>query len=132
MPPEAGSREVLGLLENKISEDAFSYYQRLGRVQDYVRVHYSAPITLADAARVAGLEKTYFSKFFHQKTGVRYHEWLTWVRVSRAIELMKRRNLSITEIAFAVGFSDLTTFERACRRCTGSTPMMLKKRLRPC
>ena len=68
MPPEAGSREVLGLLENKISEDAFSYYQRLGRVQDYVRVHYSAPITLADAARVAGLERTYFSKFFHQKT----------------------------------------------------------------
>lgn len=114
-----------------IHSAAFDYYSRLERLKRFVDEHYTEDLPLSAAARVAGLEQTYFSKFFHEKTGVCYHEWLTWVRVSRAIELMRTRNLPITEIAFAVGFGDLTTFERACRRCTGSTPMTLKKRLRP-
>lgn len=115
-----------------IHSAAFHYYARLGRLKRFVDAHYHEPLPLRVAARVAGLEATYFSKFFHEKTGVCYREWLRWVRVRRAIELMQRRNLSITEIAFAVGFGDLTTFERACRRCTGWAPQALKKRVRPC
>lgn len=116
----------------RIRHDAFSYYARLERLERFVEKHYFEPLPLAIAARVAGLEKTYFSRFFHEKTGVCYHDWVSWVRVSHAIELLKRRNLSLTETAFSVGFEDLGTFERACKKCTGLTPRRLKKRARPC
>lgn len=128
----ATARQGRSFDPDSIQSDAFRYYARLGRLKRFVDDHYTEPLPLRVAARVAGLETTYFSKFFHQKTGVCYREWLSWVRVSQAIDLMAKRNLSITEVAFAVGFGDLTTFERACRRCTGATPQTLKKRLRPC
>lgn len=108
----------------------FSYDPRLGRVKKFVDANYTSPISLDRAASVAGLEKTYFSKYFREKTGVCFRDWLAAVRVDRAMEIMKARDLSITEIAFAVGFQDLRTFERVVERCTGLSPKAVKNRLR--
>jgi len=110
----------------------FSYYPRLEKVKRFVDRHFSETVNLSRAAEVAGLEKTYFSRFFHDKTGVCFHDWLSWVRVTHAMEIMKSRDLSITQIGFAVGFQDLRTFERAVEKCTGTSPRALKNRLRPC
>ena len=114
----------------KIDYRAFHYYLRLGKVKRYVDLHYRDPLNLNVVAAVAGLERTYFSKFFHEKTGVCFHDWLNWVRVNHAIELMPLDDRSITEIALEVGFQDLRTFERAVEKCTGHTPSSMKNRLR--
>lgn len=113
----------------KIHSHAFRYYPRLGRVKRYVDQHFHEPLTLATVAGVAGLERTYFSKFFHDKTGVCFRDWLNWIRVGHALELMAEGERSITDVALEVGFHDLRTFERAVERCTGHTPRMLKRRL---
>ncbi len=110
-----------------IDQHVFAEVVRLGRVKRFVEQHYAEPLPLETAARIAGLEKTYFSTFFRQKTGVGYHSWLRWIRVQRAIELMEQRKLSITAIAFEVGFSDLRTFERAFRRFTGDCPKVIQQ-----
>jgi AraC-like DNA-binding protein len=115
-----------------VRHEAFSYNARLERLERFVEKHYSEPLPLRTAARVAGLEETYFSRFFREKTGVRYRDWLSWVRITHAIELLKRRDLSMTETAFSVGFEHLGTFERACKKCTGLTPRAIKKTVRPC
>jgi len=115
----------------KMNSRIFNYYPRLERVKRYVDRHFPETVNLSRAAEVAGLEKTYFSRFFHDKTGVCFHAWLSWVRVNHAMEIMKSRDLPIIEIAFAVGFQDLRTFERAVRKCTGTSPRALKNRLRP-
>src|SRR5687767_11921299 len=96
-----------------MNEAAFSYYKRLRRVKAYVHAHPTESLSLAKLAAVAGLEETYFSKFFRVKTGVRLHEWVNSVRVERAKELMRQGNLSITRVAHEAGFSTLRTFERA-------------------
>ncbi len=110
---------------------AFQYYPRLHKVKEHVERHLSEDISLAAAAEVAGLEQKYFSTFFHAKTGVCFKGWLTHLRVNRAIELMRSRNHPITDIAFAVGFHDLRTFERAFKKHTGKTPRAYKKSVRP-
>ena len=115
-----------------VNRAAFSYYSRLQRLERFVEHHYSEPLPLRMAAEVAGLEQTYFSRFFHEKTGLRFSDWLRWVRVNRAIELLKERDISLTEAAFSVGFEHLGTFERACKKCTGLTPRAIKKRVQPC
>ena len=99
------------------------------RVKRFVDEHYADPLPLSRVASVAGLERSYFSRYFHKKSGVCYRDWLNWLRVNRAIDLMNTRDLSITEIGFAVGFRDLRTFERAVDRCTGQCPKALKKRV---
>ena len=115
----------------QINDAAFSYYGRLERVKGYVDRHYSEDLCLQKLAAVAGLEEKYFSTFFRRKIGVRLCDWLTYVRVTRAIALMKSRNYSITYLGSCVGFNDLRTFERAFKRCTNHTPVAFKKLLRP-
>lgn len=105
-----------------IDRQVFIDVVRLARLKRFVDEHYADPLPLEVAARVAGLEKTYFSTFFRRQTGVGYHSWLRWIRIQRALELMQQHQLRVTQIAFEVGFGDLRTFERAFRKCTGSCP----------
>jgi xylan 1,4-beta-xylosidase len=114
-----------------IREPAFAYYARLNRVRDYVEHHYSENITLTSVADVAGLEPTYFSHFFHQKAGVPFSGWLTYIRINHAKQMITTYNTSISAVAQAVGYHDLRTFERAFKRCVGSTPMSFKQSVRP-
>ena len=115
----------------RIDHRIFSYNPRLEKVKRFVDGHFSEPVSLKIAAEVAGLEYTYFSKLFHQKTGVCFRDWLSSVRVMRAMEIMTTRDLSITVVAITVGFHDLRTFERAVEKHTGLSPRALKNRLRP-
>lgn len=117
---------------SRINDAAFRYYTGLRKVKDFVDSHFESPISLAAAAHAAGLEQKYFSTFFHTKAGIRFRDWLAYIRVSKAIEMMKDQNYTITQIALSVGFQDLRTFERAFKKCTGLTPQELKRSVRPC
>lgn len=110
---------------------AFSCYDRLDRVRVYVELEYPRKITLSSAAGVAGLEKTYFSKFFGQKTGMHFRDWLAQVRVEHAKEFLKASNLTIAEIALRVGCGSARTLERHFRRYEGSTPKDFRATARP-
>ena len=106
------------------------YDVRLARLKRFVDRHYADPLPLERAAEVVGLEKTYFSRYFHEKTGICYRDWLHCIRVDRAIELMHARDSTVTEIAFAVGYQDLRTFERAFHKCTGRCPKAVRDQVR--
>lgn len=134
--PDAKTREKAepALWDNESAEgkeSPFCYYDRLRKVKEYVQKHYSEEITLEKAARIAAMEKSYFSTFFRQKVGITYRKWLQLHRVGKAIEMIKRENASITEVGFSVGFGDLRTFERAFKRWTGLTPRSFKKMISP-
>ena len=106
----------------RIKNKAFTYYQRLGRVDSYLRSHISEPLGLSQAAEIAGLESTYFSAYFHRKTGVRFHQWTGYVRVEQAKDLLRARAGSMRQICFTVGFKDMRTFQRNFRRFAGMSP----------
>lgn len=113
----------------QINERAFEYYARLRKVRQYVEDNYPEYISLEKAAQIAGMERKYFSTFFHKKVGICFRYWLMGLRIGKAISLMETANHSITQIAFQIGFMDLRTFERAFKRCTGLTPAEFKKRV---
>jgi AraC-like DNA-binding protein len=114
-----------------LNDQAFVYYPRLRRVRDHVEQQYQETLTLGSLAEVAGLEKKYFSKYFHRTTGIRAIEWLTWVRIQHAVTVMRRQDLSVTEVAYSVGFNDLRSFERAATRHIGCSPSKLKRLVSP-
>jgi AraC-like DNA-binding protein len=115
----------------QLSHRAFTYYRRLAKVEEFVFRRYHEPLELETVAAVAGLERTYFSRYFHDKTGVRFRQWLTWVRILQAVAQLRAKEVPVTRLAFAVGFQDLRTFQRAFRKHTGATPRQIRYVLRP-
>lgn len=124
-----GTRRRL-LLED-IDERVFDQNKRLQRLQCFVEEHYPEPIALETAAQIASMEKCAFSRYFSTLVGVPYSSWLTRLRLEHALDLMEAHGeASLTEIAFAVGFSNLRSFQRLFKRYLGVTPIEMKKALR--
>ncbi len=118
-------------LEPLVNDDAFLYYPRLRSVADYTEKHITDRITLGDAARVAGLERKYFSAYFRSKVGITWMEWLRLVRLVRAVNRIETQESSILRIALGAGFHDVRTFERAFKRYLGVPPMIYRAGARP-
>ena len=113
----------------KIRKSAFEYYPSLRKIELYINENYSEEISLKKAAQIAGLERKYFSTFFHKKVGMSFSRWLMHLRINKAIDCFENEYSSITQVAFSVGFQDLRTFERAFKKCTGHTPREFKKHI---
>ena len=111
--------------------NVFSYYRRLDKVREFVDENLDEQISLADAAKVAGMSPPYFSTFFHDKVGMTFHEWLVHTRIRHAKKLLTEHNYSVTEVCYAVGFNSLWTFERAFKRYCGKTPKRFKNSKQP-
>ncbi len=109
---------------------AFDYDYRLQRLESFVREHFCDPISLARAAHEACLTRCYFSTYFRRHVGIGFHRWLTCLRIQRAARELIVSDVSVTDIAWAVGFQDMTTFARAFRRITGTTPTWFRRRYR--
>jgi AraC-like DNA-binding protein len=78
-------------------------------------------ITLDDLAEHAALDKFHLVRAFRAEVGVPPYEYLTYLRVSRARELL-RRGVVVAEAAQAVGFYDESQLHRHFRRIVGVTP----------
>jgi AraC-like DNA-binding protein len=92
------------------------------RVREYVEVYLGESIDLSMLAGVAGLSVHHFARQFKQSAGVTPHVYLTQKRVERAREMLVQTNLSLAEIAFAVGFFDQGHLARHFRHMLGTTP----------
>lgn len=111
-------------------DQALAYYKRLDRVRSFVRSRPASAVTATDAARIAGLERHYFSTFFHARVGIQFREWLILLRLLRAVELLEDHNYRVGDLARAAGFPDARALQRAFRRHLGTTPSAYRLRVR--
>jgi AraC-like DNA-binding protein len=102
--------------------------RRVARVLRYVLHDLTRRATCASAARVAGLERAYFSKLFRRVMCVTFTEWNAAVRVAEAKRLLRAVDLSITAVSASVGYDDVTTFERVFKRLEGVCPREHRRR----
>ena len=96
--------------------------RRITRVLRAVAQDLTKRQTLAEAAKIAGLEAAYFSRVFRRTTGLTFGEWSARIRVEEAKTLLRTIDLSITSIAVSVGYADVTTFGRVFRRIERVSP----------
>jgi AraC-like DNA-binding protein len=101
--------------------------RRLRRAIDYVARNLARCPTLGEVSTIAGLERTYFSSRFRKAIGITFQEWNRRIRIDRAKCLLVQSDLTITAIGLAVGYSDVTTFERNFRRCTNVSPRQYRQ-----
>jgi AraC-like DNA-binding protein len=97
------------------------------RVREHVDAHLSESMGLADLAAVAGLSVYHFAREFKHSAGITPHYYLVQRRVERAQDMLARTDLSVSEIALAVGFSDQSHLTRHFRHMLGTTPREFRR-----
>lgn len=80
------------------------------------------PVDLEATAAFAGLSPFHFLRLFRRVVGATPHQYLVRCRLRRAARLLSEPRRSITDIAFDVGFGDLSNFVNAFRRAAGVSP----------
>jgi AraC family transcriptional regulator len=89
---------------------------------DYIHAHLDRDISLSEMAGVLNLSQYHFCRLFKRSTGITPHQYLTRCRIDRAKQLLSNPELTITEIAFKIGFSNHSSFTRLFRQYVGATP----------
>jgi len=84
-------------------------------------------IELEDAARQAGVSPFHFLRLFSGVLGVTPHQYLVRTRLRRAARYLTDDNKTVTDIAYDVGFNDLSNFVRTFHRAAGVSPLKFRK-----
>src|SRR5947207_1029157 len=79
-------------------------------------------INLEDAADQAGISPFHFLRLFSDVLGVTPHQYLLRSRLRHAARLLAEGGRSVTDVAYEVGFADLSNFVRTFRRAAGISP----------
>lgn len=99
-----------------------STVKRLKTVFDFVEENYSQPITVGQVAEICNMSYSYFSRYFKEITGRNFSEYVNFIRITHAEQLLVAGGMNITEIAFEVGFSGTSYFIGQFRQYKGVTP----------
>ncbi len=96
--------------------------ERLGEVLQYLMDHYAEPIRLEEVAAIANLTPSAFCRFFKLRTGKTFVRFLNEVRIGIACRRLREEKSTISEIAYQVGFQNLSNFNRQFRLIVGRKP----------
>lgn len=93
----------------------------------WMHTHYADPLTREEVAQNIGISPDYLTDCFRQEMGITPITYLRRYRIRQACELLKTTDLTITQIAMAVGFSESAHFTRTFHREIGLTPRAFRQ-----
>lgn len=100
---------------------------RLRRVRDRIDREYARPLDVEALARDAHMSAGHLSRQFRLAYGEPPYAYLMTRRIERAMALLRRGDLSITEVCMAVGYSSLGTFSARFAELVGVPPSTYRR-----
>jgi AraC-like DNA-binding protein len=110
--------------------DRSDLHERLWRARKYIDECYDLPLDLTEISKQACLSRYHFLRLFRETFETTPHQYLIQRRIEKAKELLRSRQLSVTDVCFEVGFQSLGSFSSLFRRCVGHAPISYRKRER--
>jgi transcriptional regulator GlxA family with amidase domain len=95
---------------------------RLRRARDQMDREYAEPLDVEALARTACMSSGHFSRSFREAYGETPYSYLMTRRIERAMMLLRRGDLSVTDVCFEVGCSSLGTFSTRFTELVGESP----------
>ena len=102
-------------------------HQRVREIALYLQNHSAEKQELQEIAAHFYMSRAYLSRIFRKVTGFSVVEYLNFVRVRKAQELLKGSRMRITEISESTGFGNITYFERVFRSLSGQSPAQYRR-----
>jgi AraC-like DNA-binding protein len=93
----------------------------------WIDAHSHRAIDLEDAAGEAGLSPFHFLRLFSRVLGVSPHQYLVRSRLRHAARLLADDDRAVTDVAYDVGFGDLSNFVRTFHRAAGVSPLKFRQ-----
>jgi AraC-like DNA-binding protein len=100
---------------------------RLRRVRDRIDREYAQPLNVEALARGVYMSAGHLSREFRLAYGESPYSYLMTRRIERAMALLRRGDLSVTEVCFAVGCSSLGTFSTRFSELVGMAPSAYRR-----
>jgi AraC-like DNA-binding protein len=100
---------------------------RMDRVMQFLLENRFQKVSLEETAGQANLSKEAFCRFFKLRTRKTFTQYLLQLRINEAQKLLQETDLGISEIAFRVGFENLSYFNRSFKSITGKSPREFRK-----
>ena len=91
-------------------------------VKDYIDENYQEQLSLQNLANRFYINKEYLTKLFKETYGYTVNGYISHVRISRAKELLRFTDMTVSEIGYAVGIADENYFSRVFKRVEGISP----------
>jgi two-component system response regulator YesN len=102
--------------------------RHIQRALHFIHNNYATNISLGQVAQTVRLSRYHFSRLFKEITGLTYQSYVNRVRIEQAKKMLNDDALSVTDAGYAVGYSDLTHFERIFKKIVGSNPTQFRRR----
>jgi AraC-like DNA-binding protein len=96
-------------------------YRRIVQGKLFIDAHFSEQINLSSISDEAFLSKFHFIRLFKKAYGKTPHQYLIYVRIEHARQLL-RRDVLVSDVCLAVGFDSVGSFTTLFKKLTGMTP----------
>ena len=100
---------------------------QLRRVRDRIDREYAQPLDVEALARGVNMSAGHLSREFRRAYGEPPYSYLMTRRIERAMALLRRRDLSVTDVCFAVGCQSLGTFSTRFTELVGVPPSVYRR-----
>ncbi len=107
--------------------DDFFLDDQFVKALEFINLHFDEELSLQKVAKEVGLHPVTLSKKFSKHSTVNFNSYLNYLRCTHAAMMIEKKKETISEIAFAVGFGSISSFNRAFKETFGVTPSSYKK-----
>ncbi len=111
-----------------VTSEELANLAHLRRARDLMDREYASPLGVAALARAALMSPAHFSRQFRAAYGETPYAYLMTRRIERAKALLRRGDMSVTEVCFEVGCSSLGSFSARFTEVVGETPTTYRAR----
>ncbi|WP_289007913.1 helix-turn-helix transcriptional regulator [uncultured Thermomonospora sp.] len=122
-----GGGHDVGVVKRSVSEERLRDLARLRRVRDRIDREYAQPLNVEALARDVHMSAGHLSREFRRAYGESPYSYLMTRRIERAMTLLRRGDMSVTEVCFAVGCSSLGTFSTRFTELVGVPPSVYRR-----
>jgi two-component system, response regulator YesN len=102
--------------------------QNMKKLLEFIKDHYTEPLTLTDVAKHFHFNPSYLSSYFSTHNSEGFIEYLNRIRIEEASKLLVEGKVTISEISGMVGYSDHSYFCKVFKKVTGLSPSQYRRK----
>lgn len=99
--------------------------KRLSLIENYISSNLNVNITIEQLAKNVSMSERNLCRFIKDKKGISIHQYITQLKVNKAVSMIKLHEYTLTDIAYMTGFSSPFHLSKSVKKFTGKNPSEL-------